>query len=794
MIHKFERLVSVGKFRNYQAAGPVNFHRLTVIYADNGSGKTTLANVLRSLRDQNPDIIHRRRSTGITTPQAVQIIQRTSTGDVNHTFRATGWSNPLAEIEIFDIHFINENIYSGFEFKEDHKRGLHEFVIGAQGVALKQQIEENKRQKVLSRQNQERTTTEIITQVGAGLTNADITTFLGLAPENAQDIDEHIKRAEAALMSARANAIIQTLTPLDTIRPFATIIDFPSLIADLSATTETIQDVALKSIFESQIDDLQSHGVTSANGWLRHGYNYVLQKHVEGAGPCPFCKQEVNSDSDLLKAYTIQFNAEFNALIERLKGYANQLSAVNGEAVKQQLQAGVTSNGKRILSWAQYVTTVAKPVIEAVPESADLSVLLKSAIETVNEKITNPIHSVATTAVDALQSGIVIFNEIISRYNATVNEYNEAIARFKAGIISEDTALRELNRLRRIKMRFEPTIQTLVAMLNTERQNLRVLEQSYTTLVQQEQTAAVAFFTQYKDRINHYLRSVFRTPFQIDNVSHIAPQGRATQSKLGYKLTIHGQEISFDPGQEVNVKDCLSEGDKSTLALAFFLSKLDIDRGNADKVVVFDDPLSSLDAHRRNNTVKLIKELVYKVKQVIVLSHNEFFLAEIYKGITPADKKALRIAEDFTTDSSRIETVDLEKLVEHEYFRDVTELQDFLSSADILKKDHILGLMRNVLEAHIRFKFYRQTAGIPEGRRTFGNLIAELDTRTVAFRDTNRASVISKLRVINDISWRSHHGDPAPDYASLGVNPATMPVRELAGFVSDTLDLIDNRL
>ena len=152
MIHKFERLASVGKFRDYQSAGPTSFNKLTLIYADNGSGKTTLAAILRSLSENLPDIVRRRISTAHTIPQTVQIIQRdpVTNVDTHHTLRTTGWSNPFPNIEIFDIEFVNDNIYSGFDFTEDHKRQLHHFVVGAQGVAIKRQIESNKLAKELS--------------------------------------------------------------------------------------------------------------------------------------------------------------------------------------------------------------------------------------------------------------------------------------------------------------------------------------------------------------------------------------------------------------------------------------------------------------------------------------------------------------------------------------------------------------------------------------------------------------------------------------------------------------------
>lgn len=57
MINKVEYLTSIGKYRNYTAAGQVNFKKLTLIYGDNGGGETTLTSVFRSLTTNKPEII-----------------------------------------------------------------------------------------------------------------------------------------------------------------------------------------------------------------------------------------------------------------------------------------------------------------------------------------------------------------------------------------------------------------------------------------------------------------------------------------------------------------------------------------------------------------------------------------------------------------------------------------------------------------------------------------------------------------------------------------------------------------
>ena len=73
-------------------------------------------------------------------------------------------------------------------------------------------------------------------------------------------------------------------------------------------------------------------------------------------------------------------------------------------------------------------------------------------------------------------------------------------------------------------------------------------------------------------------------------------------------------------------------------------------------------------------------------------------------------------------------------------------------------------------------------------------MIEQLETTGVVFRDANTADVIRKLRLLNAISCKPHHGEPEPNYTTLGVDPNTLTATALAGLVQDTLDLIDNKL
>ncbi len=797
MINKVENLVSIGKFRNYQAVGPVNFKKLTLIYGDNGGGKTTLTSVFRSLTTNNPEIIRNRISTNHTDTQAAQITQVAIPTNVFHTFGANGWTVPFSNIEIFDIHFVNDNIYSGFDFNDEHRKQLHQFVIGAQGVVIQNQMEQNKVAKANLRQNITNIETQLIQQVGNNMTADFINSFLTTPISQATDIDQLISTAETTLASANSNAVIQTLQPLSTVTRVSTGIDFSSLVADLQATSQTIQNAALEAIFSQHCMDLSENTITAPETWLQRGFSYVGSKQADNESniSCPFCRQFIDTNSDIFNAYASKFNDEFNALIQRLQIHLSSLQNFNLEAVILAINNVNQVNSERVTSWGAHLpSTVLPPVFNIIDNEGGLRTGFRDLIALVQQKIQNPTVAVATAIATIFQASGQVINANIDSYNQNVANYNNAIVTFRSRIQTVVAAQLELDRLKRIKSRFEAPVAALCTQLTTERQALRGLETAYTRLSQQQQAASTTFFNNYQTQINHYLGNVFRTHFRIDNVVHVPPKGRATQSQIGYKLTINGNDISFSPNQPFNAKECLSEGDKSTIALALFLSKLDIDPNKQDKILIFDDPLSSFDTNRRTYTIGIIRSLFQQLKQVVVLSHNEFFLHEVGKDIAVSQKSTLRIVEDFMAMASRIEVCDLGELVKIDYFKHIERLEAFRSSPDIALKDSVLGWLRNVLEAHLRFKFYKEIRSMT-GQQTFGKLILHLNAFPVTFRDnTNRADIILKLNLINGVSWKPHHGDPNPDYTTLGMNPNTITVAELDNLIQDALSLIEVRL
>jgi len=795
MIEKVQSLVSIGKFRNYQAAGVVSFKKLTLIYAENGSGKTTLTRVIKSLCDNDPALIHKRISTSATTSQSAQIWSQNPPGSrITHNFNGTSWNRKLDNVEIFDIHFVNDNVYSGFEFSDDHKKRLHQFVIGAQGVALHTQIEQNKKDKTAKRVLLDGLEQQLINQVGNGLTETMITSYLQLSNVAVPNIAQNIIDARRDLQSAQGNTAIQSLQQLQPLPLISGSFDFDSYEIQIANDTHQIQDSTLKALFEDHCLELSTNGISVPADWLLTGYEYIKKKHEHTPINCPFCKQELTNQLDIFNAYVQRFNDAFNSYISEIYTASQKIRNFNIDTFIQMTNERCATNSTALTSWNVHLPNATTPSFLIFSNEAAFRAKYELVLSDFEEKIKNPSLAISPINIQEFRAMLNDINTRIRACNLEVSNYNGEITRFKSSIQTTADAQNKLNILLRTQSRSLPAIDTLCTQIKQARLDLATLRNAYTPLVQAQEAAVSAFFTTYGTRVNHYLNTIFKTPFQITNVAQISPQGQAVHSKLGFGLTISGQPISHDPNVATNLKDTLSEGDKSTIAFAFFLAKLDIDTTIADKIIVFDDPLSSFDRNRKSYTISLLRALEQKAKQLVVLSHNENFLYELSTTKINAGLKAtLWISYNFTLGTSEIKPLDLDEMVENDYFKQIKELDDFMSAPTITKKDYILGLIRTVLEAHIKFKFHRQllTSG---GGPTFGALIGRLQNASVTFRDTNTADVYRVLNQLNDVSWRSHHGTVQPTYPVGGIDPNSMTITELASCITDTFDLIENRL
>ncbi len=217
--------------------------------------------------------------------------------------------------------------------------------------------------------------------------------------------------------------------------------------------------------------------------------------------------------------------------------------------------------------------------------------------------------------------------ESIKNYNKTIVDVNIKIDDKKKSIKDGDLnrAEMDLEIMRNKKIRLKPEVDALCTRYNQllksrskltdKKMKAKAFLDSYTSTV----------FSEYESSINEYLETC-GAGFGIEEVKTTYVGGPAS---VIYRLSIRGTTVDLSTPKSSkcspSFKNTLSEGDKSTLAFIFFLSKLDRDSNISNKIVIFDDPVSSLDGHRRSFTQQQIIRLSQCCEQVIILTHDLYF-------------------------------------------------------------------------------------------------------------------------------------------------------------------------
>jgi len=756
MLQRIISIKNVGRFKNCAALGDVTFRRFTLVFAENARGKTTLCAILRSLFTNMPALVLGRATLGSPDPPEIQLL--ISAGNI--CFRNGGWTAPFPDIAVFDGTYVSENVYAGDAVDTGHRRNLYRVIIGAQGVALAARLDALDGQ--IKAKNGEIKENRALMQrhMPQGITAE---AFIVL-PEDAE-IDAKIAAKEQDLQAARQAAQLQQKAGLSAL----TVPVFPAAFAALLA--KTFENVAADA--ERRVGEHIARHRMQARGepWLTEGLRYVTD------GTCPFCAQPLD-EAGLIKDYRSFFSREYHALRDEVTTLKGQVDAAVGDRAAANIEQAVLQNSSNAESWRQYCDLAAPVLPEAGRIGEIMGALREAGQALLDIKAGTPLEAVppndrftqALGGFEALRTSFGAYNAAVATANAVITARKRQAQ--AANVRDVENALAKLKAQ---KARHTDEVQALCEMDARLQGEKTVLEREKKTAREQLDAHTQQVITQYGQKITWYLERI-NAGFRITTPTHTYRGGPPSTS---YQIVINQNAVDLGdpqtPPDRPSFKNTLSSGDRSTLALAFFFAQLEQDPNRASKVVVFDDPFTSMDSFRRNHTVHQICRCGETCAQVVVLSHEPSFLHLLWQRIAAADRKTLamaRIGEENTT----IVEWDIEKAVQARYRADLETLQRFFSLGEGDRRD-VIQKIRPVLEAYCRTLYPAQFAE----QEMMGSIITKI-------RDAGTAhplsSIVEDLDELNMYCRRYHHGE--------NPNAATEPVdeAELQGYVKRTLKLV----
>lgn len=296
MLNRLQLFRNVGLFDTVYPPSNLGLARLTLIYAENGRGKTTLSAILRSLANGTALPIIERPRLGSQHPP--HIVINCDGGSSPAIFLNGAWSRSVPTITIFDDTFIDENICSGLVIASEHRQRLHEFILGAQGVALNRALltavdDVETHNRVL------RAKADAIPPTERGTFSVDA--FCALASRD--EIDDAIREAERNLAAAQEQDDIKAAQGFT---PFS----LPQIDVDeLSAVLRT----QLADLEEAAAQTVQAHLAKIGDGgeaWIAAGMGRVNAASLKD---CPFCGQDLRA-SEIVNHYRGYFSEAYAGL------------------------------------------------------------------------------------------------------------------------------------------------------------------------------------------------------------------------------------------------------------------------------------------------------------------------------------------------------------------------------------------------------------------------------------------------------------------------------------------------
>lgn len=396
----------------------------------------------------------------------------------------------------------------------------------------------------------------------------------------------------------------------------------PALPAELDKVlSQTIEGIS--STAEARLRDHMTAHHMDGEGeqWVADGMPYLV------GDTCPFCGQDVKAN-DLISTFKGYFSDAYGELRTSVEQCEADISTGFGATALASMAQLVQRNKATAAFWKTYLKTDPPDLnldADILPALKEMGV---QASRVINTKKSSPLSAVKlddqyADAVQALSSAA----EKVEGYNTAVLAFNEKIDDKKTATLASDskTLAAQLERLKLSKERFLATTKVVCADYTQAVDKKKKLEQAKDKAKDTLDTHAATVFGKYEHAINDLLDG-FNAGFRIGRVQQNYSGGVPGSS---FEIVINKKAVALGDVKTVgkpSFRSTLSSGDRSTLALAFFLAKLFADPERAKKIVLFDDPFNSQDRSRRNRTKELLSRCAAECAQVIVLSHDPFFL------------------------------------------------------------------------------------------------------------------------------------------------------------------------
>lgn len=727
MIDKLLTLKNIGIFnelkidRNYWNT---EFKKNNLIYAENGQGKTTLSVIFESLSKGNAELLIGRKTLGATGKQTIEFMSEKKKIKYENGI----WSQQMSNIEIFNARFVTENLYMGDTINSEQKRNLQSFVLGAEGINLINQINSFD-EKIKVVQSEIKSGEKILsTHIGKTI---KIEAFIDLP--QIENIDEQIKQLEITLKNLEQSEEIAKHPEL---ADLGFELPKPSIISQL--LVKSYDDISKEAeiLVSEHVKGLNNK---DAESWVNQGLKMTSNDK------CPFCASDV-SNNELIQAYKKYFNQKYNEYKNTVTSQIETIKNGISEANLLRFRKIISDNIKDAEYWNSKMDSSVIPTFNeemfAVLES--LSVKLDCVFEAKKSDILSPVVLPEEVAniLEQVEAEVAFYHGIVIECNSKIKGFKQ-----KIGTIKKQDIVDKLDKLKLAKRRYDKEINNVCEDYKENTRKKQELTKSKAAVREQLDKYIESFKSTFGAEINKILVK-FGAGFSICEIDTDYRSG----PKFEYKLSINGQPFCLNDSKNrervPQFKNTLSEGDKTTLAFAFFISKLEKSPTIANTIVVIDDPISSLDIFRMNMTAGVLHDLFVKVEQIFVLTHDLIFAKKYFDRTHHGNN--LLMLEIY---KKQFRSFNIDKVHLSEYTRNYYILDDYVNNNSEESSLSVARAIRPLIEGHLRMHYPKHFTC----NKWLGDFIVLLRDATNVEPYFGIKDKLSEIEDLNEYSKQFHH-------------------------------------
>jgi wobble nucleotide-excising tRNase len=341
-----------------------------------------------------------------------------------------------------------------------------------------------------------------------------------------------------------------------------------------------------------------------SSDWVREGKSF----YENSEGKCPFCQQSV--DESFLKSLNEYFDETFEADSKAIDDLNTNYKT--DSARFQQVIMSLLASPSKFLDAEKLKT-----------EQELLDLVIANNIQKLALKKKEPSQSLE---LESCKNVIEKIKKLISEANTSISEHNEMVN----NLSRERTTLRSQIWKYILEQELRSELESYTVAKTNLQKAIDSIQEQITTKKKEAAEKAAEIHKLEKD-----VTSIQPT---IDEINRLLKSFGFHSFELGKAAdNIHYKLIRPDG---IDAKETLSEGEKTFVTFLYFYHLLQGSESSTgiseNRVVVFDDPVSSLDIDILFVVSSLIKAILTKIKnnegyikQVFVLTHNVYFHKEV---------------------------------------------------------------------------------------------------------------------------------------------------------------------